>query len=134
MTKAAVVASKGINWKDWLCLIIFGLLFAGNIAASTAEQVGANTVTVTVWVIFFWSLSPFVRAAMRKVKGKPTAWSYQVRDAKDQLVKSDGGYATQEAAIAAAKKQANILKDSDALAGSGVGTIVAVQDSETPTR
>jgi hypothetical protein len=62
------------------------------------------------------------------------AWSYQIRDSKDLLVKSEGGYATQDDAMTAGKKEANILKDSGTLIGSGVGTVLAVQDSKAPTR
>jgi hypothetical protein len=63
-------ASPSINWKDWMFLLLTGLLFAGNIASSNAEEIGRNIVIVLVWFLFFWSLSPFVRKAIFAWKAK----------------------------------------------------------------
>jgi hypothetical protein len=53
------------------------------------------------------------------------AWFYQIRDAKDQVVKTEGGFATEAEAIEAGKKKADGLKRSGALAGGGFGTVTA---------
>ena len=53
------------------------------------------------------------------------AWFYQIRDAKDQVAKTEGGFATQAAAIEAGKIKADDLKGSGALAGCGFGTVTA---------
>jgi hypothetical protein len=62
------------------------------------------------------------------------AWFYVVRDGKDRMVKSEGGFATQEAAMAAGTEEARRLKSSRLLPGSGLETVTAGQNSEQPTR
>ena len=61
------------------------------------------------------------------------AWFYEIRDAKDRLVETNGGFATQEAAEAAGKTEATRLKNTGNMPlGSGVGTVTTGQNSEEP--
>ena len=62
------------------------------------------------------------------------AWRYEIRDSNDSVAKSEGGFATQEAAQVAGSEEAKKLKSSGALPGVGTGTVTTAQDSEAPTR
>jgi hypothetical protein len=57
------------------------------------------------------------------------SWFYEIKDSENRLVKREGGYATQDAAIEEGKKQATLFKDAGALAGGAVGSVMAGQDS-----
>ena len=63
---------KHINWKDWFFVIVFGILFLGNVSAgpfvipSSAETVGYDALSLIIWALFFWSCVPFVKAMRRK--------------------------------------------------------------------
>jgi hypothetical protein len=64
----------------------------------------------------------------------PMTWFYQIRDSKNVVAKTEKGFATHNAAIAAGRKRARALKTSGALPGGGVGTVGTGQDSEVLTR
>jgi hypothetical protein len=54
----------------------------------------------------------------RELEGAPVKWFYEIHDQKGELVKTEGGYATEQEAKAAG----------EALLGSGVGLVTAEQD------
>ena len=60
------------------------------------------------------------------------AWFYEIRDSKDKVVSKEEGFATQEAAMAAGKAEAERLKRTGNIPGSGFGTVTAGQDSSAP--
>jgi len=62
------------------------------------------------------------------------AWFYEIRYSKNAVVETGKGFATQEAAITAARKKASELKASGSLQGGGLGTVGTGHDSEVPTR
>ncbi len=62
------------------------------------------------------------------------AWFYEIRSQNNDLVKSDGGYKTEAEAMAAGKAEAQRLKSTGAMPGSGYGTIMAGQNAEAPTK
>jgi hypothetical protein len=83
------------------------------------------------------SQSVKLRQARARIRTKGVismAWLYEIRDSKDRVFKLEGGFPTQEAARAAGKEEANKLKSSGALPGSGLGTVTETQDSKEPTR
>lgn len=62
------------------------------------------------------------------------AWFYEIRDSKDVVIAQGEGFATQDAAMAAGHAEAERLKRTGNIPGSGVGTVTAGQDSSAPWR
>jgi hypothetical protein len=74
-TSEPLMVTKPINWKNWLSLVVFGLFFAGSISGGkpfvplvSYEALGYDAAALTMWGLFFWSLRPFVVAAISKVR------------------------------------------------------------------
>jgi hypothetical protein len=67
--------NKPIHWKNWLFVSVLSLLFLGNVAGGkplvypdSAEAIGYDAFSVAVWGLFLWSLSPFVRNVISKIR------------------------------------------------------------------
>jgi hypothetical protein len=60
------------------------------------------------------------------------AWFYEIRDAKDVVFSTSGGFATQEAAILAGNSEVERLRRTGNIVGDGFGTVTAGQDSKAP--
>jgi len=65
-----------------------------------------------------------------KAGENPMAWFYEISDLNKAVLKTEKGFATQKAAMAAGRKKAREMKASGSLLGGGVGTVRAKQDSE----
>jgi hypothetical protein len=57
-------------------------------------------------------------------------WFYEIRDSNHVVASTGKGFDTQKAAMAAGRKKARKLKASGSLAGGGIETVKAEQDSE----
>ena len=57
-------------------------------------------------------------------------WFYEISDLNKAVLKTEKGFATQNAAMAAGRKKARELKASGSFGGGGVETVRAGQDSE----
>jgi hypothetical protein len=64
----------------------------------------------------------------------PMAWFYEIRDSNKAVAETVKGFATQSEAMNAGRKKARELKASGTLLRGGVGSVVAGQDTEVPTR
>ena len=62
------------------------------------------------------------------------AWSYEIRDSNNAVVRTGEGFATHEAAIAAGRKKARELRASGSLPHGGVRAVGTGQESGKPTR
>jgi hypothetical protein len=60
------------------------------------------------------------------------AWFYEIRDARDVVISKSEGFATQEVAHAAGTAEAQRLRHTGNLPGSGLGTVTTGQDSKDP--
>lgn len=58
------------------------------------------------------------------------AWFYQIHDAKGVVISQGGGFATQQAAMAAGKARVDRLKRTGNIPANGFGMLTAEQDSE----
>jgi hypothetical protein len=57
-------------------------------------------------------------------------WFYEIRDPNKAVLKTEKGFATQNAAMASGRKKAREMKASGSLLGGGIATVKADQDSE----
>ena len=57
-------------------------------------------------------------------------WFYEIRDSNHIVVSTGKGFDTDRAAMAAGRKKARELKASGSLAGRGIATLKALEDSQ----
>jgi hypothetical protein len=57
-------------------------------------------------------------------------WSYEIRDSNHVVASTGKGFDTNKSAMAAGRKKARELKASGLLAGGGIATVKAAQDSD----
>jgi len=62
------------------------------------------------------------------------SWFYEIRSSTNEVLKRDGGFATQEAAKIAGREDAKKMKNSRQLDRPDVGRIMVGQNAEKVTR
>jgi hypothetical protein len=62
------------------------------------------------------------------------AWFYEIRDTNNSVLKREHGFADQDAAKIAARANARKMKTSPESGRPKVGTVLAGQNTEKPTR